>query len=44
MFRVIKMDDQFTSPFVLEHVRNLTLNSVEVEPTYCKLHLVQVAK
>ena len=25
-------------------LRNLTLNSVEVEPTYCRLHLAQVAK
>ena len=25
-------------------LRNLTLNSVEVEPTYCRLHLAQVAE
>ena len=37
------MDDQFTSSFVLQHIRlvvtNFTLNPVEVEPTYCRLHL-----
>ena len=37
------MDDQFTSSFVLQHIRlvvtNFTLNLVEVEPTYCRLHL-----
>ena len=39
---------KFTSSFVLSMfdlwLRNLTLNSVEVEPTYCRLHLAQVAK
>ena len=48
MFRIVKMDGQFTSSFVLKRVRLVVtesyINSVEVEPTYCKLHLVQVAK
>ena len=48
MFAAIVMYRQFTCPSIVEHLdlwlRNLILNSVDVEPTYCKLHFQHVAR